>query len=259
MSIDYETDAHVALITINRPYAMNAIDSAHNKALEAAWRRLNEDPQIRAGVLTGTGTRAFCAGADLKELIPSHHAAVREGQRTPWAMGGITLEPHFGKPMIAAVNGHALAGGMELALACDIRLCAPNATFGLAETKWALIPGAGGTQRLPRTVPLGWAMEMILTGDPIDAPTALRIGLVNRILPIEELVGDAMRLAATIASRGPLAVTAARRAILEGLTLGLAAGLSNERDRFAEIMKTDDALEGATAFAERREPRFRGR
>jgi enoyl-CoA hydratase/carnithine racemase len=244
MSIDYETDAHVALITINRPYAMNAIDSAHNKALEEAWRRLNEDPQIRAGVLTGTGTRAFCAGADLKELIPSHHAAVREGQRTPWAMGGITLEPHFGKPMIAAVNGHALAGGMELALACDIRLCAPNATFGLAETKWALIPGAGGTQRLPRTVPLGWAMEMIL---------------VNRILPIEELVGDAMRLAATIASRGPLAVTAARRAILEGLTLGLAAGLSNERDRFADIMKTDDALEGATAFAERREPRFRGR
>ncbi|HUE12474.1 MAG TPA: enoyl-CoA hydratase-related protein [Steroidobacteraceae bacterium] len=259
MSIDYETDGHVARITINRPHAMNAIDSAHNKALEEAWRRLNEDPQIRAGVLTGAGSRAFCAGADLKELIPSHHAAVRKGQRTPWTMGGITLEPHFGKPMIAAVNGHALAGGMELALACDIRLCAPHATFGLAETKWALIPGAGGTQRLPRTVPLGWAMEMILTGDPIDAPTALRIGLVNRVLPIEQLAGDAMRLAATIASRGPLAVTAARRAILEGLTLGLAAGLSNERDRFADIMKTDDALEGATAFAEKRNPHFQGR
>jgi enoyl-CoA hydratase/carnithine racemase len=259
MSIEYETEDHVARITINRPRAMNAIDRAHNDALEEAWRRLNEDPQIRVGVLTGAGERAFCAGADLKELIPSHHRAVRAGERTPWTMGGITLEPHYGKPMIAAVNGHALAGVMELALACDIRLCSPNATFGLAETKWALIPGAGGTQRLPRLVPLGWAMEMILSGEPIDAPTALSIGLVNRVLPNEQLLASAMRLAATIAQRGPLAVKAARRAILEGLTLGLAAGLSNERDLFIEIMKTDDALEGATAFAEKRAPRFNGR
>ena len=118
-------------------------------------------------------------------------------------MGGITFEPHFGKPMIAAVNGHALAGGMELALACDIRLCSPNATFGLAETKWALIPGAGGTQRLPRAVPLGWAMEMILTGEPIDAETAQRIGLVNRILPQEQLLESAMRLAATMPAAAP--------------------------------------------------------
>jgi enoyl-CoA hydratase/carnithine racemase len=258
MSIDYETDGHVARITINRPAAMNAIDSAHNAALEEAWRRLNEDRQIRAGVLTGAGARAFCAGADLKELIPSHHNAVRAGSRAPWAMGGLTLEPHFGKPLIAAVNGHALAGGLELALACDIRVCAPNATFGLAETKWALIPGAGGTQRLPRTVPLGWAMEMILTGEPIDAETALRIGLVNRILPHDQLLERAMRLAATIASRGPLAVTAARRAILEGLTLGLAAGLSNERDHFIEIMKTADVLEGTAAFAEKRDPQYEG-
>src|ERR1700676_780709 len=259
MSIDYETDGHVARITINRPAAMNAIDSAHNAALEEAWRRLNEDRQIRAGVLTGAGALAFCAGADLKELIPSHHNAVRAGSRAPWAMGGLTLEPHFGKPMIAAVNGHALAGGLELALACDIRVCAPNARFGLAETKWALIPGAGGTQRLPRTVPLGWAMEMILTGEPIDAETALRIGLVNRILPHDQLLERAMRLAATIASRGPLAVTAARRAILEGLTLGLAAGLSNERDHFIEIMKTADVLEGTAAFAEKRYPQYEGR
>jgi enoyl-CoA hydratase/carnithine racemase len=161
--------------------------------------------------------------------------------------------------MIAAVNGHALAGGMELALACDIRVCASNATFGLAETKWALIPGAGGTQRLPLTVPLGWAMEMILTGEPIDADTALRIGLVNRVLPPDQLMDHAMRLAATIASRGPLAVAVARRAILEGLTLGLAAGLSNERDLFIGIMKTDDALEGPAAFAGKRDPQFQGR
>jgi enoyl-CoA hydratase/carnithine racemase len=258
MSIDYEIDGRIARITINRPEAMNAIDSAHNQALEDAWRRLNEDPEVRIGVLTGAGNRAFCAGADLKELIPAHHRAVRSGSRAPWSLGGLTFEPHFGKPLIAAVNGHALAGGMELALACDIRLCTPNATFGLAETKWALIPGAGGTQRLPRTVPLGWAMEMILSGDPIDAQTALSIGLVNRVLPQDQLCDAAMKLAHTIARRAPLAVAAARRAILEGLTLGLAAGLSHERDIFFDIMKTDDALEGARAFAEKREPRFQG-
>ena len=196
MSIDYEIDGRVARITINRPQAMNAIDSAHNAALAQAWQRLNEDGEARVGVLTGAGARAFCAGADLKELIPAHHRAVRAGLRDPWSMGGMTFEPHYGKPMIAAVNGHALAGGLELALACDIRLCSPNATFGLAETKWGLIPGAGGTQRLPRTVPLGWAMEMILTGDPIDAETALRIGLVNRVLPQGKL------LEARDASRG---------------------------------------------------------
>jgi enoyl-CoA hydratase/carnithine racemase len=259
MSIDYEIDGRVARITINRPQAMNAIDSAHNAALAAAWRRLNEDADARVGVLTGSGARSFCAGADLKELIPAHHRAVRAGSRDLWAMGGMTFEPHYGKPMIAAVNGHALAGGLELALACDIRLCSPNATFGLAETKWALIPGAGGTQRLPRAVPLGWAMEMILTGDAIDAETALRIGLVNRVLPQGELVEAAMRLAATIARRGPLAVMAARRSILEGLTLGLAGGLNNERDIFFDIMKSEDAIEGARSFAEKRDPEFHGR
>jgi enoyl-CoA hydratase/carnithine racemase len=259
MSIDYEIDGRVARITINRPQTMNAIDSSHNAELAQAWRRLNEDGEVRVGVLTGAGARAFCAGADLKELIPAHHRAVRAGLRDPWSMGGMTFEPHFGKPMIAAVNGHALAGGLELALACDIRICSPNATFGLAETKWALIPGAGGTQRLPRTVPLGWAMEMILTGDSIDAETAFRIGLVNRVLPQGELLDAAMRLAAAIARRGPLAVTAARRAILEGLTLGLAGGLNNEREIFFEIMKSEDAIEGARSFAEKRDPKFHGR
>jgi len=259
MSIDYEIEGSVARITINRPSAMNAIDSAHNAALEEAWRRLNADREVHVGVITGAGAHAFCAGADLKELIPAHHRSVRSGSRAPWSMGGMTAEPHFGKPLIAAVNGHALAGGMEIALACDIRLCTPNATFGLAETKWALIPGAGGTQRLPRTVPLGWAMEMILTGDAIDAETAQRIGLVNRIVAAEQLLPSAMRLAATIARRGPRAVVAARRAILEGLTLGLAAGLGNERELFFDIMKTDDALEGPRAFAERRDPQFQGR
>lgn len=259
MPIDYERRGHVALITINRPEAMNAIDRAHNAELDAAWRRMNQDDDIRVGVLTGAGERAFSAGADLKDLIPAHRDAVRAGSRTPWAVGGMTFEPHFGKPLICAVNGHALAGGMELALACDIRICSPNATFGLAETKWAIIPGAGGTVRLPLAVPLGWAMEIILTGDPIDADTALRIGLVNRVVASDELVDSAMKLADTIANRGPLAVQAARRSILEGLSQGLAAGMMNERDIFFDIMRTEDAVEGATSFAEKRPPRYFGR
>lgn len=259
MSIDYERHGHVALITINRPEAMNAIDRAHNADLDAAWRSMNQDDDIRVGVLTGAGERAFCAGADLKDLIPAHRDAVRAGSRAPWAVGGMTFEPHFGKPLICAANGHALAGGMELALACDIRICSPNATFGLAETKWAIIPGAGGTVRLPLAIPLGWAMEIILTGDPVDADTALRIGLVNRVVPADDLVASAMKLAETIANRGPLAVQAARRSILEGLSQGLAGGMMNERDIFFDIMRTEDAVEGATSFAEKRQPRYVGR
>ena len=143
-------------------------------------------------------------------------------------------------------------------MACDIRICSPYATFGLSETKWAIIPGAGGTQRLPRSVPLGMAMEMLLTGEPIDAGTALRIGLVNRVAPLSEMLDRAKALARAIAKRGPLAVRAARRAALESLSVGLDAGLLRETELFFEIMRTDDAVEGATAFTEKREPRFRG-
>jgi len=163
------------------------------------------------------------------------------------------------KPIIAAVNGHCLAGGLEMALACDIRVCSPNARFGLAEVKWAIIPGAGGTQRLPRAVPLGMAMEMILTGDPIDADEALRVGLVNRILPLPDLVPSALELASRIASRGPVAVRAARRAVYEGLGRDFAAGMAVEEFLFNESIRTEDASEGPLAFAEKRAPNFKGR
>lgn len=148
-----------------------------------------------------------------------------------------------------------------MALACDIRICSPNATFGLSETKWAIIPGSGGTQRLPRCVPLGMAMEMemLLTGEPIDAETALCIGLVNRIVPQSALLDQAKALARAIAKRGPLAVRAARRAALESLSVGLDAGLVRESELYFEIMRTEDAVEGATAFTEKRDPQYRGR
>jgi enoyl-CoA hydratase/carnithine racemase len=257
MPIEYDVTGAVVVITINRPEAMNALDPAHNDALAAAFARYEEDASLRAAVLTGAGTKAFSAGADLRRLIPPFRDAVRAGQSPPWVIGGITAS-ETGKPKIAAINGHALAGGLELALACDLRLASANATFGLSETRWAIIPGAGGTQRLPRAIPLGPAMEMILTGDPVGAEEALRWGLVNRILPPDRLLPAAIEVAESIAAKGPLAVLAARRCVLEGLGAPLAAGLELERQQFLDIMRTADAFEGATAFSEKRAPVYKG-
>jgi enoyl-CoA hydratase/carnithine racemase len=258
MSIDFDVDGAVAVLTINRPEAMNSLDPEHNDALAAAYRRFQDDDTLRCAVLTGTG-RAFCVGADLKRLIPQVREAVLSGTEDPWVLGGMTWDAESGKPMIAAVNGHCLAGGLELALACDVRICAPAATFGLAETRWAIIPGAGGTQRLPRAVPLGVAVEMILTAEPIGAEEALRHGLVNRIVEPDDLLAEAMRVARVIASRGPVAVRAAKRAIYTGLDKGLEAGFREEQRLLAECMRTEDAAEGPRAFAEKREPIYKGR
>lgn len=258
MPIRYEASGAVVIITIDRPEAMNALDPAHNEALTGAFERFEREDSARVAVLTGAGNAAFSAGADLRKLIPPFHDAVRAGGSPPWALGGIT-DKAINKPTIAAVNGHALAGGLELALACDIRIASINATFGLAETKWGLIPGAGGTQRLPRVIPLAPALEMILTGEPIDADQAFRWGLVSRILPSDRLLPEAIALARTVAARGPLAVRAARAAVMGGLDCTLADGLGLERKYFLGIMRTDDAVEGARAFAEKRPPQFEGR
>lgn len=258
MAILFERRGRVAVVTINRPDAMNAIDPETNAELESAWQDFERDPELLVGVLTGAGDRAFSAGADLKTLIPLQREQARRREAPEWNFGGITRGARSSKPIVAAVNGHCLAGGLEMALACDIRLCSPNATFGLAEVRWAIIPGAGGTQRLPRAVPLGLALEMILSGNSIDAGEALRVGLVNRVVPLPDLVSEAVRLAETIASRGPLAVRAAKRAVLEGLNLGIEAGLELEAELFEQLMHTEDAVEGPRAFAEKRPPRFRG-
>jgi enoyl-CoA hydratase/carnithine racemase len=239
---------------------MNALDIEHNRLLRAAWERLNAAPELRVAILTGAGDKSFCAGADLKTLIPAQREAVVRGDTAPWEFGGgLARGLQVSKPIIAAVNGHCLAGGLEMALACDIRLCAPNAKFGLAEVKWAIIPGAGGTQRLPRAVPLGMALEMILTGDPIDADEALRVGLVNRVVPQARLLPVAHELAARIAARGPLAVRAAKQAVYEGLGRDFAAGMCIEELLFNKVMTSEDSAEGPRAFAERRAPQFQGR
>jgi enoyl-CoA hydratase/carnithine racemase len=259
MGIILRAEGAILEVTIDRQEAMNALDARANAELNAAWRRFIDDPALQVAILTGAGEKSFCAGADLKTLIPAYRDGALAGADVDWNFGGgLARGLDIPKPIIAAVNGHCLAGGLEIALACDIRLASPNASFGLAEVKWGIIPGAGGTQRLPRAVPLGMALEMILSGDPIDAGEAWRVGLVNRIAPLDELMEAARALARRIAERGPLAVRAAKKAVFEGLGRDLVAGMAIENDLFREVARSDDAKEGPRAFAERRKPRFKG-
>jgi enoyl-CoA hydratase/carnithine racemase len=261
-SVLYAQKDKIVTITINRPEAMNAIDPETHQALIEAWTRFRDDESAWVAILTGAGDKAFSAGADLKKLIPT--VFTRDGQgrgrhhHDP-GLGGITRGLEIWKPMIAAVNGHCLAGGLEQALACDLRLAAPHATFGLTETRWALMPGAGGTQRLPRAVPLAKAMEMILMAQPITAEEAYRIGLVNKVVPLPELMPTAMAWAETLCERGPLAVRAAKEAVLRGLAMPLPDGLRLEAFLSNTLRGTEDAVEGPKAFAEKRKPSFKAR
>jgi enoyl-CoA hydratase/carnithine racemase len=259
MSIDVTVDGHVALVTINRPEARNSLDPEHNVELGAAVEELDANRDIRAIVLTGAGEIAFCAGADLKTLLPPTRDRIRAGETPEWNLGGFSHHAEDRVPLIAAINGHALAGGLEIALACDIRVATPNATFGLAETRWGLSPGSGGTQRLPRAIPMSAAMEMLMTGDPIGVDDALRWGLINRVHTQDRLLPEALDLAGRIAARGPLAVRAARKAVLHGESVGLEDGLKAEFETFLVTMRTQDALEGSTAFVEKRIPQYEGR
>jgi enoyl-CoA hydratase/carnithine racemase len=261
MAIRYEQEERVVTITIDRLEAMNAIDPETHNALIDAWLRFRDDPGAWVAILTGAGEKAFSAGADLKKLIPQAVAAGpgRGRGHNDYGLGGITRGLEIWKPMIAAINGHALAGGLELALACDLRVAAEHATLGLTETRWAIMPGAGGTQRLPRTVPVCRALELILLAEPIGAAEAHRIGLVNRVVPAAEVMPTARRWAATLCERGPLALRAAKEAVLRGLSLPLPDGLRLEAFLSGTLRGTEDAVEGPRAFAEKRKPVFKGR
>ena len=259
MGIKVEHHGPVAVITIDRADKRNALDRQHNEALYTATNTFFADDARRVAVLVGAGERDFCTGADPDTFIPWVRDAARRDEQPAWSMGGLTQRDWLPKPVIAAVNGAALAGGLELALACDFRIASPNATLGLTETKWALIPGAGGTQRLPRTVAVGHALEMLMTGDPISADLAERIGLVNRVVPPGDLVADAVSVAERIAARGPLAVHDSRRAAILGRNLPFAEGLGFERRLFLNILKTDDVSEGSRAWVEGRGPVYQGR
>lgn len=255
-NIIYEKRGAVAVLTINREAQLNAINAQTSSEMYRAWEDFRDDDNLRVAILTGMGQKAFSTGMDLVATARGENQF--EGGR-PVPFGGFTKRLPIYKPIIAAINGFCLAGGMELALTCDIRICTPEARFGLPEVRWAIMPGAGGTQRMPRAIPQAWANYLILTGEQIDAETALRIGLVSHIVPREELMDRAHQIANIICERGPLAVRAAKEAINRGLDMPLDHGLAFEDLLLGRLMATEDAKEGPRAFAEKRKPEYRGR
>jgi len=254
-TIIYEKKGHIAYFTINRPEAMNAFNFATIQAFSEATIKFRDDNEAWVAIITGAGDKAFSAGFDLKELIPGEDKLPSPGGGPPLIQRGL----YIWKPFIAAINGVAMGGGLELALACDLRIAAETATLSVPEVKWNLIPGWGGTQRLPRMIPMAKAAEMLLTGDRIDANEAYRLGIVNKVVPAVELMDAAEAMANKIAKNGPLAVRAAKEAMIRGTSMTLDEGMQLELDLVESLLDTEDAKEGPKAFAEKRKPEFKGR
>jgi len=252
-----ETDGAVATVTINRPKVLNALDAATLAELGQAMRALQADEAVRVVVMTGAGEKAFVAGADLRELATLTPDAGKA--RAELGQHVFDLVERLGKPVIAAVNGFALGGGCELAMACTVRLAADTAKFGQPEVKLGLTPGFGGTQRLPRLVGKGRAMELVLGGGMIDAAEAFRIGLVNRVVPAATLRDEARALAQAWASNAPMAMRYSMEAISHGLETSFAEGCFVEASLFGLAFATEDMREGTRAFLDKRKPEFRGR
>jgi enoyl-CoA hydratase/carnithine racemase len=253
----------VWVVTLDAPAKMNALDFAANDALTEAWRRFADDPEARVAVVTGAGEEAFCAGADLKTYTmpyatmpaPEFRRRITDGP----GFAGITRGIGVNKPIVAAVNGFAVSGGLELALACDVRFSAPNAEFGFQDVRWGFHPCDGGCVRLPQIVGLGHALELILSGRRIGAEEAWRIGLVNRIVAAEDLMGEAISYAEDLARRAPLAQQAAKEVVLASYGRALDDALKLESRSFHDLGRSDDLAEGTTAFREKREADFKGR
>jgi enoyl-CoA hydratase/carnithine racemase len=254
----FERRDRIAVITINRPDRMNAINPQTSAELHDAWCTFRDAPDLWVAVLTGAGDRAFSAGNDLVYTAQAGRSTAAASLPRNVPFGGNTRRLETWKPTIAAINGYCLAGGLEMALACDIRVAAEHAQFGLPEVTWAIIPGAGGTQRLPRSVPLGVAMDMILTAERLNAQAALRWGLISRLVPADQLLPAALQIAETICTRGPLAVRAAKQSILRGLNMSIDQGLGLEELFSREVGRSEDAREGPRAFAEKRTPAYKG-
>ncbi|QKH36911.1 enoyl-CoA hydratase/isomerase family protein [Achromobacter pestifer] len=258
MALLIDVANHVATITLNRPEALNSIDPETRAELRGAWRRIKEDDNIRVAVLTGAGEKAFCTGSDLKKTMPPKESFAQQsfGQASS---DHLLADLDTDKPLICAINGYAMGGGLELALACDIRIASENAQFALSEVRLGSIPGAGGTQRLPRAIGTSNAMLMLLTGDRVDAAEALRIGLVSKVVPQAELLPAALAIAARIAGNAPLSVRAIKRLVHSGLDMPLPAAIDAERYVFGLLRDTEDRIEGRKAFQEKRSPVYRGR
>jgi enoyl-CoA hydratase len=252
-----ERDGGVAVVTVNRPKVLNALNTQTLDELRRAILELKHDDAVRAVVLTGAGEKSFIAGADINELATQTPAGGREhairGQHI------FDLIEHMGKPVIAAINGYALGGGCELAMACTIRLAADTAKLGQPEINLGIIPGYGGTQRLARLVGRGRALELLLTGDQIPAQEAHRLGLVNRVVPAAELMAEAKKLAATLASKAPLAIRYILEAVHKGLEMPFPQAQNYEATLFGLVASSEDMREGTRAFLEKRKADFKGR
>ncbi len=249
MAVDYKKEGRIAIFTINRPEALNALSSQVRKEMNEALLDFRSNNDLWVGIITGAGDKAFSAGADIKEFRPGPMEA---------PVGMIRLDQIW-KPFIAAINGYALGGGLELAMECDIRIAAEHARLGQPEVNIGFMPGDGGTQRLPRFVPRAIAAEILLTGQPITAQEAYRIGLVNRVVPLAQLMPTAKQIAETICTMGPLGVRATKEAILRGYNMTLEAGLQLEKDLANRVRGTEDFMEGARAFAEKRPPNYKAK
>ncbi len=256
MAIDYEKKGHVALVTMNRPEAMNCLNLADVEELGRVWLDFRDDEQLWVAVLTGAGDLSFSAGADLAELIPKVNSG--EVPLSP-TMPAFLKNIRCFKPIVAAVNGHCLAGGMEMLQGTDIRIAVEEATFGLPEVKLALFPVAGSTVRLPRQIPYCWAMQILLLGEPITAQQALQIGLINQVVPKERLMETAMSIADRLCRNGPLALRAIKESALRSYDLPEEAGYFLEAFMAKGVFGTKDATEGPKAFLERRRPHYEGR
>ncbi len=252
-----EQENGITTLTLNRPEVMNSFNFALLYSLKEQIDQLRFRSDVRVVIITGSGQKAFCAGADLKERITYSESQVKEFIFTIRSL--FTAIEYLNKPVIAAVNGVALGGGTELVLACDIRIAAMHSTMGLTETRLAIIPGAGGTQRLPRLIGRGRAKELIFTGRRVGAEEALTIGLVNQICQPEELYDQSLKMAGMICETGPIAIEQAKYAINYGIDTDLHTGLGIESNAYWVTIPTEDRLEGLKAFQEKRKPVYKGK
>ena len=253
----YEKKGAIAYVTLNRPRVLNALNRQTWKELRTVFEDARDDPEIRGVILTGAGDKAFIAGADIGEL--ANVTAVEAEQSSSYGQAVLDLIENLGKPVIAAVNGYALGGGCETAMACTLRLAAEHAKFGQPEVTLGLIPGGGGTQRLPRLVGKGRALQLILSGGMIDAQEAHRIGLVNELVPAGDLLIRAEAILKQIFANAPIAVKFSLEAVNRGMETNLADGLSLEASLFGLCAGTGDKTEGTSAFLAKRAPQFHGR
>jgi len=258
MSIQLEFHSGVACVTINRPQAMNAMTQEMDSQLRAVWPEVNARSDVHSVILTGAGPKAFCSGADIGTLLPYLQEKARhEGDSGDFA--GMSREPPTHKPISAAINGICVAGGLELALACDLRIAEEHSVFALPEVRWGVIAGGGGITRLARLIPDAVAMDMLLTAQSIDAARALQVGLVSEVVGAGKALERAMAKAEAIGRMGPLAVRLTKEVARRGRDMGLYAALEFERVAFRRVMMSEDVNEGVAAFVERRTPRYKGR